>query len=295
MAYLKQNKKTNLTLWIIVFILLTVFIYKKAVIQEYIDAKINPYISGVHLFDIISYCSIEIVVLPLILLIPFALGRSLRSFITPRARVNYVKILAVIVIYSVVVLISLIVEFYSDYDSYRLIFEPLGFLNLFIVASVLIAIKAFVVEFVYSGFLSQFYAQFSKNKLGLVFVYILYYAGSRFLLVPFEAFEYQDILFILFIGCFYGVTVLLGDGIEITIGMSFINYLLPILFVTDIEENHALFFNISDWVNKNLYFLTMFLNMIYLVALVKLLNINWKKALGIDNFFSKTNPNIDVK
>ncbi len=290
MTYLKQSYKGNQDIrhWIFVFVILTIVMFNKNKISNQINEFCEPlyvFLSdySVSLVDLLKYCSTEIVLLPFIFFIPKINGRNLLSFITPRPKLDLIKILAIIIVYSVVVLLGLCLELYVDYDFYKLNFDLVGFSGLVIVASLLLTIKAFVTEFVFCAYFTQFFSRFTQNRLIMIFLLMIYYLLSKIYVIPFDDFTIHNVIFFLFIGCFYGVIVLLGDGLEITLGMSFINFLLPAIFVSG-GEIPTLFVNTSEEGGLNIfYYISIFNNVCYIIFIIKAFKIkDWKERLGIE-------------
>ncbi len=289
MGYLKQSQIGNFDIkrWTIVFIVLTFVIFNKGVISQKINTFCEPFYNflegySVSLVMMLRYCSLEIVFLPFILLIPKINNRTLLSFITPRNKFDGVKVLSVIAIYSAVVLLSLCIELYTGFEFYKFQFDLLGFIGLIIMSSFFIAIKTFVTEFIFCGYFTQFFSHFTNSRLKMILLLMIYYYLSKLYVIPLEDFTIHNVIFFLFIGCFYGVVVLLCDGLEMTLGMSFINYLLPIIFVSD-GSIPSLFSKTEDFGLDAFYYISIIINVCYVIFVIHAFGIkDWRRRLGIE-------------
>ncbi len=294
MGYLKQSQIGNFDIkrWTIIFIVLTFVIFNKSVISDEINTFCEPFYNflegySTSLVMLLRYCSTEIMLLPFILFIPKINDRSLLSFITPRNKFDEVKLLSIIAIYSVVVLLSLCIELYTGLEFYKFQFDLFGFIGLFIVSCLFIAIKTFVTEFIFCGYFTQFFSYFTSNRLKMIIFLMVYYYLSKIYTIPLGDFTIHNIIFFLFIGCFYGVIVLLCDGLEMTLGMSFINYLLPILFVSD-GSVPSIFSESEGFGLDIFYYISIFVNVCYVIFVINAFGIkDWKQRLGIDRCFKR--------
>ncbi len=280
--------KDNFKRWFIIFMILTIVIFNQGQMIGLIGLFCSPVYNYLSQYSpsfaiLLESCSVALLLTPIIVfLIPKLLNRRLLSFITPRPRIEPIKIVVVILIYSVVVLLGLCYELYTDFEYYTFQFELIKFLELVAITIVLYGFKTFMVEFVFSAYLTQFMSHFIEDRLVMIFIIMLYYLLYKFYTIPLDEFTVNNVIFFIFIGCFYGVIVLLGDGLEMTLGMSFVNYILPILFVTNGGLN-SLFLNESNEGGSELfYYISILINTAFIVFIIYAFRIsNWKQRLGL--------------
>ncbi len=280
--------KDNFKRWFIIFVILTIIVFNQGQIIDLISFFCSPIYDYINQYSLsfailLENCSVALLVTPIIVfLIPKLLNRRLTSFITPRPRIQPIKIAVVVLIYSVVVLLGLCYELYTDFEYYTFQFELIKFLELVAMTIVLYGFKTFMVEFVFTAYLTQFISHFIEDKLVMIFIIMLYYLLYKFYTVPLNEFTVNNVIFFTFIGCFYGIIVLLGDGLEITLGMSFVNYILPILFVTNGGLN-SLFLNKSNEGGSELfYYISILINTGFIALIIYVFRItNWKQRLGL--------------
>jgi membrane protease YdiL (CAAX protease family) len=158
--------------------------------------------------------------------------QKLLSIITARKKIDWKRVRFSFVIWSLFTVVSTIVTYYFCPTDFKINFQFIPFLILFVIATLLVPIQTSVEELVFRGYLMHGFANLSKNKwFPLVMTSCIF--GLMHLSNP-EVSKMGNIIMIYYIGTglLLGIITLMDDGMELALGFHAANNLIGALLVT---------------------------------------------------------------
>lgn len=152
-------------------------------------------------------------------------------------------------IWSVFSIITTLATYYLNPSDFEINFQPIPFLILFIIASLLVPIQTTVEELIFRGYLMQGFANLSKNKwLPLLLTSSIF--GLLHLSNP-EVSKLGNIMMVYYIGTglLLGIMTLMDDGMELALGFHAANNLIGALLVTSdwsALQTYSIFKDVSE-------------------------------------------------
>jgi membrane protease YdiL (CAAX protease family) len=158
--------------------------------------------------------------------------QTFNSIVTGRKKMDWKRVLFSFSIWTVFTIVSTLVAYYLNPSDFEINFQPIPFLILFIIATLLIPIQTSVEELVFRGYLMQGFANLSRNKwIPLVMTSTIF--GLLHLSNP-EVLKLGNIIMVYYIGTglLLGIMTLMDDGMELALGFHAANNLIGALLVT---------------------------------------------------------------
>lgn len=171
------------------------------------------------------------------------------SIVTGRKKMDWKRVLFSFSIWTVVTVVSTLVTYYLNPLDFKINFQPVPFLILFIIAALLIPIQTTVEELVFRGYLMQGFANLSRNKwIPLVMTSTIF--GLLHLSNP-EVLKLGNIIMVYYIGTglLLGIITLMDDGMELALGFHAANNLIGALLVTSdwsAFQTYSIFKDVSE-------------------------------------------------
>lgn len=171
------------------------------------------------------------------------------SIISGRKKIEWKRVLFSFSIWAVFIIVSTLVEYYLNPSDFEINFQPIPFLILFIIATLLIPIQTTVEELIFRGYLMQGFANLFKNKwLPLVFTSSIF--GLLHLFNP-EVSKIGNIIMVYYIGTglLLGIMTLMDDGMELALGFHAANNLVGALLITSdwsAFQTYSIFKDVSE-------------------------------------------------
>nr|WP_315201795.1 CPBP family intramembrane glutamic endopeptidase [uncultured Flavobacterium sp.] len=183
------------------------------------------------------------------LVVRFLHRQTFISIITGRKKIDWKRVLFSFSIWSVFTIITTLVTYYLSPSDFEINFQPIPFLILFIIASLLVPIQTTVEELIFRGYLMQGFANLSKNKwLPLLLTSSIF--GLLHLSNP-EVSKIGNIIMVYYIGTglLLGVITLMDNGMELALGFHAANNLIGALLVTSdwsAFQTYSIFKDVSE-------------------------------------------------
>lgn len=164
--------------------------------------------------------------------------QSITSLTTGRKKVDFYRVFFSFSIWSIVLIAFTAISYYLNPNDYELVFKPVPFLILLIIAIVLIPLQTSFEEYFFRGYLLQGLGLAFKNKL-VPFLSTSILFGLMHIANP-EVGDlgYQMLLYYIGAGFFLGILTLMDDGLELALGYHAANNLFGVLLIT---SNSAVF------------------------------------------------------
>lgn len=166
------------------------------------------------------------------LVVRFLHHQTFISIVTARKKIDWKRVLFSFLIWSGFTIFSTLVAYYSDPTDFEINFQPIPFLILLIIATLLVPIQTSVEELIFRGYLMQGFANLSKNKwLPLLMTSAIF--GLLHLSNP-EVSKLGNIIMVYYIGTglLLGIMTLMDDGMELALGFHAANNLIGALLIT---------------------------------------------------------------
>ncbi|WP_281225815.1 CPBP family intramembrane glutamic endopeptidase [Flavobacterium aquiphilum] len=197
-----------------------------------------------------------------LLLIPFvfALGgiyfvvrflhkQTFLSVVTSREKMDWKRVGYSFCIWSLFTAISTLVMYYLNPADFKFNFQPIPFLILVVISTLLVPIQTSVEELIFRGYLMQGFANLFKNKwLPLLLISSIF--GLMHFANP-EVGKMGNIIMVYYIGTglMLGVMTLMDDGLELAFGFHAANNLIGALLVTSdwsAFQTYSIFKDVSE-------------------------------------------------
>lgn len=183
------------------------------------------------------------------LTVRFLHHQTFKSIITGRKSIDWKRVLFSFLLWSVFTVISTLVTYYFNPSDFEINFQPVPFLILFLIATLLVPIQTTVEELVFRGYLMQGFANLSRNKwLPLLAASVIF--GLLHLSNP-EVTKLGNIIMVYYIGTglLLGIMTLMDDGMELALGFHAANNLVGALLITSdwsAFQTYSIFKDVSE-------------------------------------------------
>ncbi|MGE0088397.1 MAG: lysostaphin resistance A-like protein [Bacteroidales bacterium] len=181
-----------------------------------------------------------------LMILPFAMGllglwvcadslhkKKMLDIITGRNKFDWKRVFFAAMIWGILFLISSFVSYLNNPDAFEFQFQPAKFIILLFVAFLLLPFQTTFEEVFFRGYLMQGTSLLFKNKwIPLLITSILF--GVMHLANP-EIKEFGVGIMLpqyILLGLFFGILVIMDDGLELAIGVHAINNIFSSLFIT---------------------------------------------------------------
>ncbi|MGQ7947397.1 lysostaphin resistance A-like protein [Flavobacterium sp. WC2509] len=175
--------------------------------------------------------------------------QTLKSIITARKKMDWNRVLFSFSLWAIFTIVSTLITYYLNPSDFKINFQPIPFLILFIIGTLLIPIQTSVEELIFRGYLMQGFANLFKNKwLPLLLTSSIF--GLLHLSNP-EVSKLGNIIMVYYIGTglLLGIMTLMDDGMELALGFHAANNLIGALLVTSdwsAFQTYSIFSDISE-------------------------------------------------
>lgn len=171
------------------------------------------------------------------------------TIVTGRKKMDWKRVWFSFSIWSVFTIVSTLATYYLNPADFEINFQPIPFLILLVIATLLVPIQTTVEELVFRGYLMQGFANLSRNKwFPLLMTSSIF--GLMHLFNP-EVSKIGNIIMIYYIGTglLLGIMTLMDDGMELALGFHAANNLIGALLITSdwsAFQTYSVFKDVSE-------------------------------------------------
>lgn len=171
------------------------------------------------------------------------------SIVTSREKMDWKRVGYSFCIWALFTLISTLLTYYLTPEDFTINFQPVPFLILALIATLLVPIQTSVEELIFRGYLMQGFANLSKNKwFPLLMTSFIF--GLMHLFNP-EVAKMGNIVMVYYMGTglLLGVMTLMDEGMELALGFHAANNLIGALLVTSdwsAFQTYSIFKDVSE-------------------------------------------------
>lgn len=175
--------------------------------------------------------------------------RSFTSLVTSRKKIDWKRFLFGFVTWGLIGILSVLVGIYLAPENYTWNFKAIPFFTLLAISLVLLPFQTSFEELLFRGYFMQGIGVLAKNKWVPLFVTSVVFGllhGTN----P-EVQKLGNIAMVFYIGTgfFYGITTLMDEGTELSLGLHAANNIVAAFFVTTdwtVFQTEALFIDTSE-------------------------------------------------
>ncbi len=175
--------------------------------------------------------------------------RSLSSLVTSRQRVDWKRVGYAFLLWFLISLISLGIDYAISPEHYIYNFKPESFVILLLIAVVFMPLQTSFEELLFRGYLMQGLGGMFKNA-AVPFLFTSIMFGLMHSFNPeVEKLGYAILLYYIGTGFLFGIVTLMDEGTELALGLHAANNIVAALFVTmnwSAFQTDALFIDISE-------------------------------------------------
>lgn len=178
----------------------------------------------------VTLASFAVVLLGLMVAARFVHRRPLLSFVTPGSRFRWNRLATGFVVWTALSLVLTFVNLLQEPERYEVLFEPVGFVALVVLALLLVPVKVAAQSLFFGGYLLQGMGLVTRSTL-LVLAFVgLAFAATQLSGLVFEGFGSFLGIFVywFFFGAFLAFLALRDNGLELVLGL----YLSQSLFTS---------------------------------------------------------------
>lgn len=158
--------------------------------------------------------------------------QTLLSIITSRKKIDWKRIVFSFTIWALLSVVSTVLIYFDSPEDFVINFQPMPFLGLLVIATLLIPIQTTCEELVFRGYLMQGFGNLSMNKwFPLLMTSVIF--GSMHIFNPeVEKMGYIILIYYIGTGLMLGIMTLMDEGMELSLGFHAANNLIGALLVT---------------------------------------------------------------
>jgi len=164
--------------------------------------------------------------------------QSITKFTTSRRKIDFQRIFFAILVFGGLIIASIFIQYFIYPEDFVWNFKPTQFLILCSISILLLPFQTSFEEYLFRGYMMQWLGILSKNKwLPLFMTSILFglaHAGNP----EVNELGYGALFFYISAGFLFGIIALMDDGLELALGLHFVNNLLAATIVT---SKHSVF------------------------------------------------------
>ena len=176
--------------------------------------------------------SFVVAVVGIYIVVRYLHHQTLLSIMTSRKKIDWKRVFFSFTLWAIITVVSTLVMFWLNPVDFKINFQPMPFLILVVIATLLIPVQTSVEELVFRGYLMQGFANLSMNKwFPLLMTSVIF--GSMHLFNP-EVTKLGYFIMVYYIGTglLLGIITLMDEGMELALGFHAANNLIGVLLVT---------------------------------------------------------------
>ena len=160
-------------------------------------------------------------------------GRTLKETINGRKHIRWNRIWMGIIVWGIILLVSFAVSYITSPGDLEFRFNPTAFIGLLLIVLIILPFQTSIEEILFRGYLAQGVARWTKSRWWALIIPSVLFALMHSANPEIMKFGFWSMMpNYLLIGLMFGLIPLLDDGIELALGVHFINNAFGALFIT---------------------------------------------------------------
>lgn len=185
----------------------------------------------------------------LLLTVKFLHKQSVRMLTTAREKIDWKRFWFAFIFWGIVSTGMIMADYFFNPEGYVNNFKLIPFLILCVIAILLVPLQTSFEEYFFRGYLMQGIGLIAKNKWVPLFVTSIAFGLLHIANPEVEKLGYIILVYYIGTGFFLGITALMDEGLELSLGFHAANNLFTALLVTadwTAFQTHSIFKDISD-------------------------------------------------
>ena len=181
--------------------------------------------------------------------VKFIHKRTFTSVVTSRKKIDWKRFWFGLVVWGVIASIAIIMGVYVSPENYVWNFKPVPFFILLAISILFLPFQTSFEELLFRGYFMQGLGILAKNRwFPLLFTSVIFglLHGAN---PEVQKLGYISMVFYIGTGLFYGITTLMDEGTELSLGLHAINNIVAAFFVTTdwtVFQTDALYIDTSE-------------------------------------------------
>lgn len=176
--------------------------------------------------------SFAIFLLPLFSIVKNVHNQSITKFTTSRKKIDFKRILFSVAVFGTLNISYILIEYLLNPSRFEWNFQPEPFLILFLISIFLLPIQIGFEEYFFRGYFMQWLSLLFKNKWVPFFTSSILFGLAHIANPEVDKLGYGALFFYISAGFSFGIIALMDEGLELALGMHFINNLTASLLLT---------------------------------------------------------------
>ncbi len=185
----------------------------------------------------------------LLFAIKFIHKRAVKTLITSRENVDWNRVIYGFVLWGGILLSMIILDYYLSPENYIFNFNALPFFILVLVSFIFMPFQTSFEELLFRGYFMQGLGVLFKNALVPLVVTSVVFGLLHSFNPEYEKLGPMVMIYYIGTGLLFGITTLMDDGTELSLGMHAANNIVAAVFVTmdwSVFQTDALLIDISE-------------------------------------------------
>jgi membrane protease YdiL (CAAX protease family) len=210
-------------------------------------ASLYPAKSNLYLFLILSTFFAGLIVL--YLTVRFLHKRSFTSLTTSRKKIDWSRFFFGFGLITITTVVLTGIDYYSNPQDYVFQFEVVPFLVMAAISILFIPLQTSFEEYMFRGYLMQGIGILIKNKWFPLIITSVFFGGLHYFNPEVDKLGPLAMVFYIGTGLFWGVTTLMDEGMELSLGLHAGNNIIAALLVTTdwtVFQTHSILLDTSE-------------------------------------------------
>ena len=185
----------------------------------------------------------------LILTVKYLHKQSIRMLTTAREKIDWNRFWFAFIFWGIVSSGMVMLDYYINPEGYVYNFKLIPFLILCVIAILLVPLQTSFEEYLFRGYLMQGIGLIAKNKWVPLIITSSIFGLMHIANPEVEKLGYIILVYYIGTGFFLGITTLMDEGLELSLGFHAANNLFTALLVTadwTAFQTHSIFKDMSD-------------------------------------------------
>ena len=185
----------------------------------------------------------------LYLCVKYLQRKHFKDIITARKSVDWKRVIFAFLLWGTISAIVIVVQIALYPDDFVWNFKPIPFFVLLLVSFIFLPFQTSAEELVFRGYLMQAFGILSGNRWFPLLITSIIFGSLHFMNPEVEKMGNITMIFYIGTGLLYGITTLMDDGLELSIGLHASNNVIAAFLVTTdwmVFQTEALFIDISE-------------------------------------------------
>ncbi len=220
--------------------------------DELLEASSDAFMSlGINsnLYLFVMILSFFFGLLALLFAIKFVHKRTIETLVTSRSIIDWNRFFYGFILWFTIALVTLVIDYFLNSENYIFNFQPIPFIILILVSFIFIPFQTSFEELLFRGYFMQGLGIWFKNAAVPLIVTSVVFGLLHSFNPEYEKLGPLVMIYYIGTGFLFGITTLMDEGTELSLGMHAANNIVAAVFVTmnwSVFQTDALFIDNSE-------------------------------------------------